>query len=108
MFVATEIDCQKLYTYTYLPNTITGPTANQIGVSKLEKQGKYLPISVHNGVVTVQADHGGMTKITLMSHEHIAPYSTLAPDRVKKCFFQTLALSRLKGNATLNCCTHVV
>ena len=39
-----------------------------------------------------------MSKITLSSHEHIAPYSTLAPDRVKKCFFQNLALGRLKDS----------
>jgi hypothetical protein len=101
VLVACEADCQRLYTYVYQPNTITGPIANQISTSKLEKTGKYVPVLVHNGIVTAQAEHGGMSKITLNSHEHIAPYSTLAPDRVKKCFFQTLSLNRLKGSEIL-------
>ncbi len=54
VFIACEADCQRLYTYVYVPNSLNGPVVNQTKSLKLEKSGKFFPIVVLNGVVTAQ------------------------------------------------------
>jgi hypothetical protein len=47
-----------------------------------------------------------MSKVTLNSHEHIAPFAALPQDKIKKCFYQSLALHRLKGTIFITFSIH--
>ncbi|PRP88379.1 WD repeat-containing protein 19-like [Planoprotostelium fungivorum] len=93
-FVAAENNCQRLYTYVYLPSVMDNVPVLQIGNHK--QTTKYTPIMVYNGSVVVLAENGSINKIVMPTHDSIGPISSLSPEKSKKCFFQTLALNRLR------------
>lgn len=94
VFVVADAECEKLYTYTFHAFSTTQAVATQIATSKPAE--RYVAVLTHNGVFTAIGDTGLGVKITLASHEYIAPPNTLTVDKAKKAFNQCLALARLK------------
>eukprot|EP01116_Phalansterium_solitarium_P013666 TRINITY_DN3106_c0_g1_i10.p2 TRINITY_DN3106_c0_g1~~TRINITY_DN3106_c0_g1_i10.p2 ORF type:complete len:1339 (+),score=616.68 TRINITY_DN3106_c0_g1_i10:197-4213(+) len=94
VFVVADLECEKLYTYTFHAFSTTQAVATQIATSKPAE--RYVAVLTHNGVFTAIGDTGLGVKITLASHEYIAPPNTLTVDKAKKAFNQCLALGRLK------------
>ncbi|RZF45403.1 hypothetical protein LSTR_LSTR002846 [Laodelphax striatellus] len=94
-------DSQKIVTYVYLRDSLTGPTVSSVGETKLPLDQK--PLVLHAGELTLETSGGQLNSVLLSTHQMPTPNNKLTQS---ECFEQALdkRLELLRFQEAWNTC----
>ncbi|XP_031560697.1 WD repeat-containing protein 19-like [Actinia tenebrosa] len=87
-------DDDKIFTYIFYKDTITGPQCIMAGTTKLPYAQK--PLMLYNGEMTCQTPSGKTSKLSLSTHFFHEKPQDLPQSELKTCFNQCITLKRFK------------